>query len=268
MNFLTTSNTFKLDKPLSKKMTKSFEIVFNVQLECEACVESVSQALSPLGGISKYDIDLKNNLVTTEGSIPPSEIVKAIQGTGKDAIIRGTGQPNSAAVCILESFSPNDISHPVKGLARIVSVGENDLVIDLTVNGLTKGIYYPSIRSNGNLSQGALSTGRLFYELSPVEVDSPADISTTINSLGAFTPRENEPLYSGQGFLQANLSINDLIGRSIILSRLKDETAPDSLCGVIARSAGVWENDKSVCSCSGKTVWQERVDALHRGVRL
>lgn len=250
-------------------MTKSFEIVFAVPMECQACVDAVSLSLKSLNGVSKYDIDLKSNLVTTEGSVPPSQIVKAIQSTGKDAIIRGTGAPNSAAVCILESFDQKDYEQPVKGLARIVSVGGSDIVIDLTVNGLPKGTYYPSIRASGNLSNGALSTGSCFYQLAPLEVDTPANASTVINSLGAATPSpENGQLYAGQGFLHANLNISDLIGRSVILSKLKDETASDSLCGVIARSAGAWENDKQVCSCSGKTVWQERSDALSKGLNV
>lgn len=249
-------------------MTKSFEIVFNVPLECQSCVDSVSQALKPLNGLSSFDIDLASNTVKTEGSLPPSAIVKAIQQTGKDAIIRGTGKPNSAAVCILESFDPKDIQQPVKGLARIVSVADNDLFVDLTVNGLPKGTYYPSIRTSGNLSQGALSTGRLFYELAPVDVETPSDSSTVVNSLGAFESDGTGPLYSGHAFLHANLSVGDLIGRSVILSKLRDEVSPDSLCGVIARSAGAWENDKQVCSCSGKTVWQERVDAVQKGVTL
>ncbi len=29
-------------------------------------------------------------------------------------------------------------------------------------------------------------------------------------------------------------------------------------CGVIARSAGLFENMKKICSCSGKTLWEER----------
>ncbi|KAK6464555.1 copper chaperone [Scheffersomyces coipomensis] len=252
-------------------MTKSFEIVFAVPMECEACVESVGKALTNLSGINKYDISLKDNTVITDGIIPPSEIVRAIQATGRDAIIRGTGSANSAAVCILESFDAKDIKQPVKGLARIVSVSPQDLFIDLTVNGLPKGEYYPSIRSSGNLSEGALSTGSLYYQLQPVEIDQPSNIYTTINAIGASITIDEEKeskLFSGQSFLHANLSIDDLIGRSIILSRLKDKVTSDSLCGVIARSAGIWENDKQVCSCSGKTVWQERSDALAKGISV
>ncbi|ABN67371.1 copper chaperone involved in lysine biosynthesis and oxidative stress protection [Scheffersomyces stipitis CBS 6054] len=248
-------------------MSNTFEIVLAVPMECQACVDSVSTVLKKTEGIKNFKVDLGANLVTTEGSIPPSEIVKAIQSTGRDAIIRGTGKPNSAAVCILESFDPKDFQQPVKGLARIVSVSQNDLFIDLTVNGLPKGTYYPSIRSSGNLSQGALSTGSLFYQLQPVEVELPSTLSTTINALGA-TVVEQDGLFSGQSFLHAKLSIDDLIGRSVILSKLKDEVTSDSLCGVIARSAGVWENDKQVCTCSGKTVWQERTDALNKGISV
>lgn len=247
-------------------MTNAFEMVFAVPMECKSCVESVSDALSPLKGISKFDINLESNLVTTEGSIPPSEIVRAIQSTGKDAIIRGTGRPNSAAVCILESFDKKDIKQPVKGLARIVSVGPTDLFIDLTVNGLPKGTYYPSIRVSGNLSEGPLSTGDLFYDLDKVNVTDPSSVSTTINALGASIHDTSDELYAGQSYLHANLEINDLIGRSIVLSKLKDKVAPDSLCGIIARSAGAWENDKQVCSCTGKTVWEERSDARTKGI--
>ncbi|RJE17087.1 copper chaperone [Aspergillus sclerotialis] len=40
----------------------------------------------------------------------------------------------------------------------------------------------------------------------------------------------------------------------------------DTLVGVIARSAGVWDNDKTVCSCSGKSVWQERQEQVAQGM--
>lgn len=40
----------------------------------------------------------------------------------------------------------------------------------------------------------------------------------------------------------------------------------DTLVGVVARSAGVWENDKTVCSCSGKTVWEEREEQKGKGM--
>ena len=40
----------------------------------------------------------------------------------------------------------------------------------------------------------------------------------------------------------------------------------DTVVGVIARSAGVWDNDKTVCSCTGKTLWEERRDEVGKGM--
>lgn len=246
-------------------MTRLFEIVFNVPMECQSCVDSVNGALESLSGLENVKIDLPSQTVTVKGCLPPSEIVKKIQETGKDAIIRGTGKPNSAAVCILESFDPKDIHQPVKGLARFVAVGDNELVVDLTINGLPQGTYYPLIRTSGNLVEGAFSTGGLFHAFAPIEADQPSDMTTKINSVGAFSDSSLK-LYSGQSFLQAQLKVHELIGRSMVLSKLKSEITSDALCGVIARSAGAWENYKHVCSCTGKTVWQERVDAVNRGI--
>lgn len=211
----------------------------------------MKDAIKDLTGINSFDIDLKEQRVTVEGSAAPSQIVRAIQATGRDAIIRGTGKPNSAAVCILESF--DDHVNPVKGLARIVSINPDEILIDLTMNGVKKGLYYPTIRSNGNLSNGALSTGSSIFQMQPVKVDEPS------NLVGFF---------SGQQFVKLPLKIWELIGRSMVLSKSPDRVELDDFVGVIARSAGAWENDKQVCSCTGKTVWQERNDAHVKGIEV
>jgi len=234
-------------------LTQLEQTVYNVELTCQSCVDSVKKALRDVNGLTKFDIDLKNQRVMVEGIAPPSSIVQAIQATGRDAIIRGTGKPNSAAVSILESFNEQDKFAPVKGLARIVSTNDERLLVDITLNGLPKGTYYPSFRKSGDISQGALSTGDLFHEFPEIKVDTPSDLPN---------------LFSGQNFASANLKISDLIGRSMVVSSSKDQITPGSLAGVIARSAGVWENDKQVCSCSGKTVWQERQDAQKQGVHI
>ncbi|KAH3671037.1 hypothetical protein OGAPHI_000748 [Ogataea philodendri] len=211
--------------------------------------ESVSGALKPLHGISNLNVDLASQKVTVKGSAPPSKVIEAIQGIGKDAIIRGTGQPNSAAVSILESFDEADKQMPVKGLARMVAVGPNEMYVDLTLSGVKKGTYYPSIRENGNIWKGALTTGKSIFDLPPIE-------ATEADGNG----------YKCQEFVKVPLGITGLIGRSLVVSHEPKNVFLESLCGVIARSAGAWENDKYVCSCTGKTIWQERVDALGRGI--
>lgn len=238
----------------------TFTTIFQAPLECDSCVEGVTQALSSVKGIENVDIDLKSQRIAVTGHVPPSEIVKSLQNIGKDAIVRGSGKPDSAAVCILETFNPADLHNPVKGLARIVEIANKQIVVDLTINGVEKGVYYPLIRSSGDLSHGAISTGSIFHKLAPLGIFKPCQ---TNQNLKISVSKE---LFAGQSFLQAELSVKDLIGRSMVLSRDENHVDQSSLCGVIARSAGAWENDKMVCSCSGKNVWQERHDAVRKGI--
>lgn len=46
-------------------------------------------------GIQKVTANLKEQLVSIEGTAAPSAIVAAIQSTGRDAILRGSGKSNS-----------------------------------------------------------------------------------------------------------------------------------------------------------------------------
>ncbi|ODV72692.1 copper chaperone CCS1 [Cyberlindnera jadinii NRRL Y-1542] len=222
----------------------SFETVYNVDMTCESCVDSVKKALGEVPGLERFDIDLNKKLVSVTGIAAPSTIIQAIQDTGREAIIRGTGKPNSAAVAILETFRGE--AEPVKGLARMVSIGDNKLLVDITLSGLPTGTYKPSFRASGNISKGALTTGDSLFKFEDVKVDQTG---------------------SGQSFQSAPMNVADLIGRSFVVVEEKQELK-DALAGVIARSAGVWENDKQVCSCSGKTVWQERQDAHAHGLKV
>ena len=64
-------------------------------LTCEDCIKDISQSLYKLNGIKNVEADLQSQLVSIEGTAAPSAIVAAIQSTGRDAILRGSGKPNS-----------------------------------------------------------------------------------------------------------------------------------------------------------------------------
>ncbi|KAK6525049.1 copper chaperone [Arthrobotrys megalospora] len=234
-----------------------FKTLFAVPLHCEGCISSVTNALSQVEGILSVECHLEHQLVEVEGTAAPSKISKSLQDIGKDCILRGSGNANSAAVCILETHAPN-VENPVRGLARLVQAGPEFTIFDISLKGLQPGIYQASIRQNGDISNGAASTGGVWEEdtrgteargrLGQIEVDSEG---------------------SGGIILDISVAIWELIGRSMVLSpgtelfRQDDEA---TLVGVIARSAGIWENDKVVCSCSGKTVWEERVEQTGKGM--
>lgn len=199
-------------------------------------------------------------MIFIEGTTAPSAIVQAIESTGRDAVLRGSGKLNTAGVCILETHA--DVKDPVKGLARMVEVSSGKTLIDLTIKGLSPGTYYATVRESGDISQGAASTGGIWEA-----VKSLTGFQNARGSFGQITVGKDG---RGSAFLDKPFSVWEVVGRSMVVSG--SETGPltsddpNVLVGVIARSAGVWENDKTVCSCTGKTVWEERKEQQGRGM--
>ncbi|KAK8171011.1 superoxide dismutase copper chaperone-like protein [Phyllosticta citrichinensis] len=221
------------------------------------------ELIEPIG-INKVEGDLQNQLVSIEGTASPSTIVQAIQDTGRDAILRGSGAANSAAVCILESHSPT-VENKVRGLARMVQVAPNMTIIDLSLRGISPGTYYATVRERGDISEGPESTGPIWEAVKAKSEGKPVTAAR-----GVFETVEVSQGGAGTIFLDKPIQIWEMIGRSIVVAKQQDgkldKNDPDTLVGVIARSAGVWDNDKTVCSCSGKTVWEERKEQVDRGM--
>lgn len=242
-------------------ITTPFQTLFAVPMTCESCVKDISGSLHKLSGIQKVEANLKDQLVTIEGTAAPSAIVAAIQATGRDAILRGTGGSNSAAVCILETHS-DTVSDKVRGLARMVQVAPNLTLIDLTLRGLSPGNYWASIRETGDISNGAISTRGIWTDPKENSIKPKGALGTVLIGKDGI----------GSVFLDKPIQIWEMIGRGMVVSKQHEgegkfeKNDEDTLVGVIARSAGVWDNDKTVCSCSGKTLWEERKDEVKKGM--
>ncbi|KAF2473238.1 Cu,Zn superoxide dismutase-like protein [Lindgomyces ingoldianus] len=239
----------------------SFETTFAVPLTCDACIQDVSVALYKLSGINKVIASLQDQIVSIEGTAAPSAIVAAIQETGRDAILRGSGKSDSAAVCILESHAPH-VENKVRGLVRMVQVAANLTIVDLTLRGLSPGTYHATVRETGDISEGPESTGGIW------EADKAMQDGTPCRAV--FGTVEVGKSGIGTVFLDKPIQIWEMIGRSIVVARHQDgkfdKNDADTIVGVIARSAGVWDNEKTVCSCSGQTIWQERKEQVDRGM--
>lgn len=135
-------------------------------------------------------------------------------------------------------------------------------IIDLSIRGLAPGTYYATVRERGDISEGPESTGGIWEAAKAKKEGTPAR--------GIFGTVEVGKSGIGTVFLDKPIQIWEMIGRSIIVARQQDgkfdKNDPDTLVGVIARSPGVWDNDKTVCSCSGKTVWEERKEHVDKGM--
>ncbi|KAF2964649.1 hypothetical protein GQX73_g8929 [Xylaria multiplex] len=186
-----------------------------------------------------------------------------------------------AAVCILETYHRNErggdtlvpASDPeastvdsavsdreVRGLARMVQVSPTTTLVDLTVRGVAPGKYNASIREYGDLKFGATSTGPIW-----------AGGSDTTRSRGVLGSLVVGGDGHGAVFFDHPIQIWEVIGHAMVLSSQEegqDELKNDetTVVGVIARSAGMWDNDKTVCSCTGKTLWEERKDEVKKGM--
>ena len=64
---------------------------------------------------------------------------------------------------------------------------------------------------------------------------------------------KGEAFFSG---VKEKLRVGDLIGRSIVVYGTEDKSDSGVAAAVIARSAGVGENYKKLCTCDGTTIWE------------
>lgn len=151
----------------------------------------------------------------------------------------------------------------------MVQVSSDVTVIDLTMLGVAPGRYFASIREYGDLKHGVLTAG-------PVWAGGAASAGEEkqVSRRGDLGTVEIGADGRGSVFLDRPFQVWEVIGHALVVTP-RDESqagaAPlqndeNTIVGVIARSAGVWDNDKTVCSCSGKTLWQERTDEVKKGM--
>jgi hypothetical protein len=181
-----------------------------------------------------------------------------------------TGDDQSAAVCIFESYTPPSSSstvphrQSVHGVARLVQSGKDSTILDLTVrqsspppttviNPSTLARYHVYVAQTGDISRGASSAGSVLRSLGYVELgpkDGFGDLFAEVDGLNVW----------------------DVIGRAMVVAPVaaadkdNDKTqaaGAGTLAGVIARSAGLWGNEKTVCSCSGLSMWEENRKQAH-----
>lgn len=162
----------------------------------------------------------------------------------------------------------------------MVQVAPNLTLVDLTIRGSAQGTYHVTVRETGDISRGAASVGGVWGELGLSTTDSTVggqSLSASMTKKGVFGSLEVNRSGVGSVFLDRPVQVWEMIGRSMVVSKVAawregggeeafEAEDADTLVGVIARSAGVWENDKTVCSCSGKTVWEEREEQRGRGM--
>jgi copper chaperone for superoxide dismutase len=209
--------------------------------------------LKDIPGIVDLEISVPDKRVVVEGRTPPSRLLSALHNSGRTAVLRGqdsrSGGHLGAAVCIFEHYPEYDggwAQYNNRGLARIVQVDQTHCLVDISVGpGLKPGVYTVAVHEYGDISQGALSTGPAMGSGKLGIINVEAD------GTGNFVNETTQ------------LAVWDMIGRSLVVERADgSEAKSDAICGVVARSAGAFQNTKVVCSCSGQTLWEEAQPSL------
>ncbi|KAJ1899291.1 copper chaperone [Kickxella alabastrina] len=226
----------------------AIKVQLAVDMTCQSCVDDITQVLSDVPGIQSLNISLPEKRVVVEGNAGPSAILKALKSSGRSAVIRGTGSTaegtTGAAVCILEQKTPPY----TRGLVRFVQISTDTCFVDISVNGVSDGTHRASIRECGDLSDVPGSCGGVWQGASEVGA---------AGELGELVVRDG---WGEACFETGQFAVWDIIGRSVVVSGESSGSGISSgvLAGVVARSAGLFENDKLVCACSGNTVWTEQ----------
>lgn len=84
-------------------------------------------------------------------------------------------------------------------------------------------------------------------------VDPPRTMGKPLLSLGQVVPDKDG---YGDLFKEVSGELWEWVGRGCVVQA--DEGGTGKIfAGVVARSAGAWGNDKTVCACSGRTMWEE-----------
>ncbi|XP_041353281.1 copper chaperone for superoxide dismutase-like isoform X2 [Gigantopelta aegis] len=243
-------------------MSPPTKLEFAVQMTCQGCVEVVHKSLKDVQGITSIEVILDAEKVIVETTLPSETIKSLLEKTGKRAVLQGMGSMPShlgAAVSILDTGS-----EMIKGVIRFVQSDEKSCVIEGTVDGLPSGNHTLCIHELGDISQGCKSCGDIFGEGLTEKVKGILrELKVGTDGRAIFRFEENQ------------LKVSDMIGRSTVIHcgtvnpSKSAGTDQDKrlVCGIIARSAGLFENPKKICACDGVTIWEERDKPLAGGNR-
>ncbi|KAB1251624.1 Copper chaperone for superoxide dismutase [Camelus dromedarius] len=288
---------------------------FAVQMTCQSCVDAVRTSLKGIAGVQSVEVQLENQMVLVQTTLPSHEVQALLEGTGRQAVLKGMGsgllQNLGAAVAILEGPGP------VQGVVRFLQLTPECCLIEGTIDGLKPGLHGLHVHHCGDhfnpdgMSHGGPQDSDRMLQLLAREFhftpenrfpisncttgghwyfgegrsDSEKPEVSSYAPMCSPPPRVSLQHRGDLGNVQADadgravfriedekLKVWDVIGRSLVidegeddlgrgghpLSKVTGNSGERLACGIIARSSGLFQNPKQICSCDGLTIWEER----------
>ncbi|XP_037373401.1 copper chaperone for superoxide dismutase isoform X2 [Talpa occidentalis] len=240
---------------------------FAVQMTCQNCVDAVHKSLKGVAGIQSVEVQLENQMVLVQTTLPSQKVQSLLEGTGRQAVLKGMGssllQNLGAAVAILGE--PGS----VQGVVRFLQLTPERCLIEGTIDGLEPGLHGLHVHQFGDLTKNCNSCGDHFNPDGSSH-GGPQDSDRHRGDLGNVCADA-----AGRATFRMEdeqLKVWDVIGRSLVIDEGEDDLGRGShplskitgnsgerlACGIIARSSGLFQNPKQICSCDGLTIWEER----------
>nr|XP_037869883.1 titin isoform X3 [Bombyx mori] len=228
-------------------------------------LEKTIKTLKTHDGIK--EVGFKDGAFVVETVLPSANVLDVVGSvTGRPAVIQGFGETQSAVAMVSDQSCCNKIL----GVVRLQQTAEGPLVADGSIDGLSPGRHGLHVYESGDLSQGCNSIGG-HYNPSGGPHGGPGDPPDRRHAgdLGNITADANGR--AAFRIVDDVLKVWDVIGRSMGVtergddcgrgdgtSRVDGNSGPILACGIIARSAGIFQNPKRICACDGVVVWDER----------
>ncbi|KAH8397298.1 hypothetical protein KR215_011919 [Drosophila sulfurigaster] len=232
------------------------------------CVESLRHVLE---GMGHTEVDPIQGRVVIQTTAPWSEVQDKIESTGRQAVLSGFG--GQSAVALINMTGSVVDKTPIQGAVRFTTIAAQQagVVVDGVVDGLEPGLHGLHIHESGDVSQGCASVGG-HYNPRQSPHGSPEAATTQRHAGDLGNIRANEAGRATFRFVDPSLEMWDIIGRAVVITAKADDfgrggnaqslidgNSGDRIaCGIIARSAGIFQNFKRICACDGVTLWDER----------
>nr|UXQ89859.1 copper chaperone for superoxide dismutase [Hevea brasiliensis] len=210
-----------------------------VDMRCEGCVNAVENKLQTVNGVKMVEMDLGSQVVRVLGSSPVKTMTEALEQTGRNARLIGQGVPEDFLVsaAVAEFKSPK-----IFGVVRFAQLNMELSRIEANFSGLSRGKHSWTVNEYVDLTRDAASIGKVY---NPAARGSEKEICIFICHGEAFFAS-----------VKQKRIVVDLIGRSVVVHGTEDKSDGGLTAAVIARSAGVGENYKKICTCDGTIIWE------------
>lgn len=174
------------------------------------------------------------------------------QQTGIFAVVKGLGRLNSGVAELAPSTPVASKEQRVMGVIRISQLAESTCFIDGLIDGFKHQVKQECRHSVAIHEFGDLSGDKFENIGEPIIV---------IND-GVLEKSKDDPYSMSIRKIVPNCDVANIIGKSIAVIEYTRKLHEKKIlsAGVIARASIIEANTKKFCSCSGKTLWEERLE--------